>query len=104
MLRGAAASRGPPSRAAQGGLQWCDHERPGPPSAYDRIPAGAGVNSHDLKSDEQKLMLSGDPRLCEIEPRERVGAQTGRKYEYQYERTARAALDLLADGASHVCV
>jgi hypothetical protein len=46
----------------------------------------------------------GDPRLGQIEPRERVGAQTGRKYEYQYERTARAALDLLVDGASHVCV
>lgn len=49
-------------------------------------------------------MSSGAPRLGQIEPRERVGAQTGRKYEYQYERTARAALDLLADGAKHVCV
>src|SRR5258708_26392204 len=49
-------------------------------------------------------MSSGSPRLGQIEPRERVGAQTGRKYEYQYERTARAALDLLADGARHVCV
>jgi len=49
-------------------------------------------------------MHSGDPRLGQIEPRERVGAQTGRKYEYQYERTARAALDLLVDGANHVCV
>jgi hypothetical protein len=39
-----------------------------------------------------------------VEPRERVGAQTGRKYEYQYERTARAALDLLTDAAKHVCV
>jgi hypothetical protein len=43
-------------------------------------------------------------RLGEVEPRERAGAQTGRKYEYQYERTARAALDLLADGAAQVCV
>jgi transcriptional regulator with XRE-family HTH domain len=33
-----------------------------------------------------------------------VGAQTGRKYEYQYERTARATLDLLVDGLKHVCV
>ena len=49
-------------------------------------------------------MLSGGPRLGQIEPRERVGAQTGRKYEYQYERTARAALDLLADDAKHICV
>jgi Cap4 dsDNA endonuclease len=49
-------------------------------------------------------MLSGGPRLGQVEPRERVGAQTGRKYEYQYERTARAALNLLADGAKHVCV
>jgi hypothetical protein len=43
-------------------------------------------------------------RLGEVEPRERAGAQTGRKYEYQYERTARAALDLLADGTPHICV
>lgn len=49
-------------------------------------------------------MTSGGPRLGQVEPRERVGAQTGRKYEYQYERTARAALDLLADGTKHVCV
>ena len=49
-------------------------------------------------------MSTGGPRLGQIEPRERVGAQTGRKYEYQYERTARAALDLLADDAKHVCV
>jgi hypothetical protein len=49
-------------------------------------------------------MTSGGPRLGQVEPRERVGAQTGRKYEYQYERTARAALDLLADGTNHVCV
>jgi hypothetical protein len=49
-------------------------------------------------------MSSGRPRLGHVEPRERVGAQTGRKYEYQYERTARAALDLLADDAKHVCV
>src|SRR5882724_10126970 len=43
-------------------------------------------------------------RLGQIEPRERAGAQTGRKYEYQYERTARAALDLLVDGLNYVCV
>ena len=33
-----------------------------------------------------------------------MGAQTGRKYEYQYERTARAALDLLTENEKHVCV
>jgi hypothetical protein len=49
-------------------------------------------------------MVSAGTRLGHVEPRERAGAQTGRKYEYQYERTARAALDLLADGAKHVCV
>jgi len=49
-------------------------------------------------------MSHGAPRLGHIEPRERAGAQTGRKYEYQYERTARAALDLLADDEKHVCV
>ncbi len=49
-------------------------------------------------------MSSGGPRLGQVEPRERAGAQTGRKYEYQYERTARAALDLLAEDAKHVCV
>jgi hypothetical protein len=49
-------------------------------------------------------MTIGPARLGEIEPRERVGAQTGRKYEFQYERTARAALDLLVDGPKHVCV
>lgn len=43
-------------------------------------------------------------RLGQVEPRERAGAQTGRKYEYQYERTARAALNLLVDDAKHVCV
>jgi hypothetical protein len=49
-------------------------------------------------------MSSGGPRLGHLEPRERAGAQTGRKYEYQYERTARAALDLLTDDAKHACV
>lgn len=49
-------------------------------------------------------MASGRPRLSQIEPRERVGAQTGRKYEYQYERTARAALNLLDDQTKYVCV
>jgi hypothetical protein len=49
-------------------------------------------------------MVSAATRLGHVEPRERAGAQTGRKYEYQYERTARAALDLLSDGTKHVCV
>lgn len=49
-------------------------------------------------------MVIGAPRLGQVEPRERTGAQTGRRYEYQYERTARAALDLLADTTKHVCV
>lgn len=49
-------------------------------------------------------MSNGGPRLGHVEPRERAGAQTGRKYEYQYERTARAALDLLDDDAKHVCI
>ena len=49
-------------------------------------------------------MVSAGARLGQVEPRERAGAQTGRKYEYQYERTARAALDLLTDSAKHVCV
>jgi hypothetical protein len=43
-------------------------------------------------------------RLGEVEPRERAGSQTGRKYEYQYERTARASLDLLVDELQRVCV
>ena len=49
-------------------------------------------------------VVSGARRLGQIEPRERAGAQTGRKYEYQYERTARAVLNLLSDTAKHVCV
>lgn len=49
-------------------------------------------------------MSSRAPRLGDVEPRERAGAQTGRKYEYQYERTARAVLDLMADDSKHVCV
>ncbi len=49
-------------------------------------------------------MCIGRIRLGQIEPRERAGAQTGRKYEYQYERTARATLDLLVDGLKYVCV
>ena len=44
------------------------------------------------------------PRLGQVEPRERAGAQTARKYEYQYERTARAALELLTDSTKHICV
>ena len=39
-----------------------------------------------------------------LNPASASGAQTGRKYEYQYERTGRAALDLLAEDAKHVCV
>jgi hypothetical protein len=49
-------------------------------------------------------MTKSNIRLGQVEPRERAGAQTGRKYEYQYERTARAALDMLAEGTTHVCV
>jgi hypothetical protein len=49
-------------------------------------------------------MVSTAPRLGQVEPRERAGAQTGRKYEYQYERTARAALDLLTDSEQYICV
>ena len=33
-------------------------------------------------------------RLGEIAPRERAGAETGKRYEYQYQQTARAALTL----------
>ena len=43
-------------------------------------------------------------KLGEIEPRERAGAQTARKYEYQYERTARATLNLLTSHQNHFCV
>jgi len=43
-------------------------------------------------------------RLGHIEPRERVGSQTARKYEYQYERTALAALEILLDGKKHISV
>ena len=49
-------------------------------------------------------MTPAAPRLGQVEPRERAGAQTGRKYEYQYERTARAALELLTDSTKHICV
>lgn len=48
--------------------------------------------------------MSQYPRLCHIQPRERAGSQTGRKYEYQYERTARATLDLLKDSDGCDCV
>lgn len=48
--------------------------------------------------------MLGTPRLGHLEPRERAGAQTGRRYEYQYERTARAALDLLSDTSQYICV
>jgi hypothetical protein len=43
-------------------------------------------------------------RLGEIAPRERAGADTARRYEYQYQQTARAALTLLDDTVKHVCV
>ncbi|NIK63519.1 dsDNA nuclease domain-containing protein [Xanthomonas cannabis] len=46
----------------------------------------------------------GGKRLGQIEPRERVGSQTGRKYEYQYERTAIAALATLVDNKELVSV
>jgi len=49
-------------------------------------------------------MSVSNKRLGEIEPRERAGAQTGRRYEYQYERTARATLDLLSDQTKHICI
>jgi hypothetical protein len=62
----------------------------------------------ELTSGSQKtgtpLSKSAGKRLGQVEPRERVGSQTSRKYEYQYERTARAALDLLADGTGHTAV
>ena len=43
-------------------------------------------------------------RLCEKEPRERAGAKTGRRYDYQYERAARRVLNLLDHQQNHVCV
>ena len=43
-------------------------------------------------------------RLGEIAPRERAGADTGKRYEYQYQQTARAALTMLDDDQKHVCV
>jgi len=43
-------------------------------------------------------------RLGEIAPRERAGADTGKRYEYQYQQTARAALTLLDDEQKHICV
>ena len=49
-------------------------------------------------------MTPAAPRLGQVAPRERAGAQTARKYEYQYERTARAALELLTDSTKHICV
>lgn len=53
---------------------------------------------------EKHGVSGGELRLGEIEPRERAGAQTARKYEYQYERTARATLNLLASKQKHLCV
>lgn len=49
-------------------------------------------------------MASKTLRLGDVEPRERAGSRTGRRYEYQYERTARATLDLLVDEPKQVCV
>ena len=43
-------------------------------------------------------------RLGEVEPRERSGAGTAQRYEFQYQRTARATLTLLDDASDHVCV
>ena len=43
-------------------------------------------------------------RLGEVEPRERAGARTAQRYEFQYQRTARATLTLLDDASDHVCV
>jgi hypothetical protein len=43
-------------------------------------------------------------RLGDIEPRERAGAKTGRRYDYQYERAARRALTLLDHQNKHVCI
>ena len=43
-------------------------------------------------------------RLGDIEPRERAGARTGQRYEFQYQRTAKATLTLLDDASKHICV
>lgn len=43
-------------------------------------------------------------RLGEIEPRERAGPKTGRRYEYQYERAAKRVLTLLDHRRRHVCI
>lgn len=48
--------------------------------------------------------LSPMVRLGEVEPRERAGAGTAQRYEFQYQRTARATLALLDDASDHVCV
>lgn len=42
-------------------------------------------------------------RITSILPREQAGAQTGRKYEFQYEEAALACLKLLEEGSA-VCV
>ena len=47
--------------------------------------------------EEQRRMV----RLGDIEPRERAGARTGQRYEFQYQRTAKATLTLL--DASSIC-
>ena len=53
---------------------------------------------------ESKFMVSAGRRLGHVEPRERAGAQTGRKYEYQYERTARAQLWTFSPMEPHTSV
>lgn len=53
---------------------------------------------------EKHGLSGGERRLGEVEPRERAGAQTARKYEYQYERTARATLNLLSTQQKQFCV
>jgi hypothetical protein len=49
-------------------------------------------------------MASGSDRLFEIEPREQVGAQTGKLYEYQYHQAAAGALRLIDQTENAVCV
>ena len=49
-------------------------------------------------------MANVGTRLGHVKPRERAGSQTAQRYEFQYQRTARAALTLLDDTQKHVCV
>lgn len=64
-------------------------------SSRPRIGARGGIPREGLR---------WMPRLGDVEPRERAGAKTGRRYEYQYERAARRALELLDHQQKHVCV